>query len=426
MIESALVRHGAPHILIALLLLGTAACSDPARGTPAPVTSSSAPVVEDIPVSPFEAAISLLHRQGAALLAGDEAGWLAAVDPGQPALRANYRDVYARLRALDVSQWMDNPQLVSQPADPVMKVDSTVSYCFSMGLCPRYGNAGTEAPTLRRTLTLKTVGGKLVITGVATPKLADDEYLRPTPWESTALTFRQGTRVTVAATASQAAHLDDVLAVAESAAKLNDRIAGLVENPQKRYRIYLADAKAWRAWYGGEKGRYTIGYAINLNADGADVVLNMPQLTDRKELVTTIKHEMGHVVTSSGFNVTGSKDGWLAEGIAEYIGWSPAAATASWRRPSVRTVVHGGHRPTSIALPPLPDDASLLRTDAFYGLSHFAMTCLASKYGERALFDFVRYRMQNGFEYDDASRRAFHQPFKTVDKACVTWIRANA
>jgi hypothetical protein len=135
---------------------------------------------------------------------------------------------------------------------------------------------------------------------------------------------------------------------------------------------------------------------------------------------------MGHVVTRSGVNGRGRGDMWLTEGIAEYIGWSPAAATASWRRPSVRTAVHGSRRPSSIALPAPDDDASLPALDAFYGLGHFAMSCLASRYGERALFDFVRNRLQNGFEYDDAARRAFHKPFATVDKDCVAWIRAKA
>lgn len=408
------------RLLAATVVLSLAACSAPAQGTPAPSASASV-VVEDVPVSPFEQAISLLHKQGAALLAGDVTGWLAAVDTP---LQARYHAMFTTLRALDVSQFLYTPHLLSQPADPVMKIEADVTYCFSMGLCPAYA-AGTDAPRLRQTLTVKTVGGKLVIAAVDGSH--EMNSLQPTPWENTALTIRQGDRVTVAATAGEAAKLDDVLAVAESAAKLNDRIAGYVENPQKRYRIYLADAKAWRTWYQGDLGKYVIGYSINLNADGADVVLNMPALgKDRRLLVTTVKHEMGHVVTNSGINATGRADTWLIEGIAEYIGWSPAAASTSWRRPAVHAAVHGSRRPASIVMPPLAGDASPSKIDAFYGLGHFAMDCMARTYGQRALFDFVRYRLQNGFEYDDASRRAFKKPFATVDKACVAWIRATA
>ncbi|GAA2611521.1 hypothetical protein [Paractinoplanes durhamensis] len=413
------------RILTALLLAGSIAACTANAPAPQATESESAPVVEDIPVSPVEAAFNLLRKQAAAMLADDEAGWLAAVDPGQPALQARYRTMFATLHALDVSQFVYTPHLLNDPTEPVLKIDAQVSYCFSMGLCPLYGSLNTDAPSVRQTLTLKSVGGKLAITALADSK--ETSSLEPTPWENTALTFRQGDRVTVAATASEATHLDDVLAVAESAAKLNDRIAGYMQNPQKRYRIYLADAKAWRTWYAGETDKWVVGYSINLNADGADVVLNMPALLgDRKLLVTTVKHEMGHVVTHSGVNGRGRGDMWLTEGIAEYIGWSPVTATGSWRRPSVHATVHSSRRPTSIALPPPAKDASDQKMDAFYGLSHFAMSCLAGKYGERALFDFVRYRMQNGFEYDDAARRAFHQPFATVDKACVAWIRAKA
>ena len=430
MVGYALVNHGAARRILTaatvLSLFGSiGACTRAAHGTPTPVTSASGPVVADVPLNPFEATADLLRRQGTALLSGDEAGWLAAVDPGQPALRNRYRTMFATLRALDVTQFAYAPQLLSSPADPVMKIESRVAYCFSRGVCSKYGGDGTDTPEVRLTMTVKTVGGRLAITGLGTPKRVS--RLEPTPWENTPLTVRQGARVTVAATAGEAAHLDAVLAIAEASAKVNDRVAGYVENPQRRYRIYLADAKAWRSWYRGETDKWTVGYTISLNAAGEDVVLNMPALAgDRKMLVTTVKHEMGHVVTKSGVNGRGRDNMWLTEGIAEYIAWSPAPATASWRRPSVHETVHSRHRPASIALPAPDEDASLSKIDAFYGLGHFAMSCLAAKYGERALFDFVRYRLQNGFEYDDAARRAFHQPFATVDRACVSWIRNTA
>ena len=108
MIGYALVTHGAARRILtaatALLLAGaTSACTKAAHGSVAPA-AASAPAVADIPVSPFEAAISLLRKQGAALLSGDGAGWLAAVDPGQPALQARYRTMFETLRALDVSR----------------------------------------------------------------------------------------------------------------------------------------------------------------------------------------------------------------------------------------------------------------------------------------------------------------------------------
>jgi hypothetical protein len=64
--------------------------------------------------------------------------------------------------------------------------------------------------------------------------------------------------------------------------------------------------------------------------------------------------------------------------------------------------------------------------DAFYGLGHFAADCMAEKFGERKLFDFVRLALRQDNTYDQASREAYGKPFKTVDKACVAWIRKQA
>jgi hypothetical protein len=412
-------------VLIVLIVVVAAALGTVVFGRSRGVLAAGGPIVAtgEATGTPFETVIARLRKQAAALLAGDEAGWLAPVDP---ALQPRYKTMYASLRGLDISQFSYNPHLVSDPSDPVMRIDPDVSYCFSMGLCPPYGTGGNEAPRLRQTITVKSVGGNYLITGVAPPQ--QKNRLNPPPWDNTALTLRQGARVTVAAVPGQAAHVAEVLAIAQRAATVEDRFAKYVENPQKRYRIYLADAKAWRTWYGGGiDDKWVVGYAMPLNADGTDVVLNMPALAaDHELMATTIKHEMGHVITLSGANPGHEEDMWLSEGIAEYIGWAPQPATASWRRSGVHAAVHSGHRPATIALPPPGPDAGPTSRDAYYGLAHFAVDCLARKYGERALFDFVRYRLQNGFENDDSSRRAFGKQFGTVDKACVAWIRKTA
>jgi len=131
---------------------------------------------------------------------------------------------------------------------------------------------------------------------------------------------------------------------------------------------------------------------------------------------------MGHVVTLSGTNRHTAGDMWLAEGIAEYIGEYPTPAVRSLRMASVRAV---GQRLTTIAQPPLAGDASLRAGDAYYGLSHLAVDCLAKTYGEKRLFDFVKVSMREGVGYENASRQVFGKPFKTVDKACVGWIRTQ-
>ena len=64
--------------------------------------------------------------------------------------------------------------------------------------------------------------------------------------------------------------------------------------------------------------------------------------------------------------------------------------------------------------------------DTFYGLGHFAVDCMAQKYGERKLFEFVKLTLREDNTYDMASREAYGVPFKTVDKGCLTWIKKTA
>jgi hypothetical protein len=218
-----------------------------------------------------------------------------------------------------------------------------------------------------------------------------------------------------------------VLAIAERSAKINDRFAGYVRNPQPRYRVLLADDKTWKSWYGGIEGNWTVAYAVPLNTAGTDVVLRMSKLEDAPDLLaTTIQHELGHVVTLSGIGVRDfEEDQWLTEGIAEYIGWAPRHATASWRRTGVRNAFRG-KRPRTIASKALTAAASDKVSDRFYGLGHFAADCMAQQYGEQQLFDFVRLTLREDNTYDQASRDAFGKPFATVDKGCLTWIRKAA
>ena len=47
---------------------------------------------------------------------------------------------------------------------------------------------------------------------------------------------------------------------------------------------------------------------------------------------------------------------------------------------------------------------------------------MASRYGERRLFDFARLALRQDNTYDQAARKAFGKPFAAVDKACIAWI----
>lgn len=421
-------------LFLVLLLLGTVGIVITAArhaGVSA-ASTSTVPTGAATPATPFDLASVALAAQATALIKGDEAGWLAAVDPGNSKLQTRYRTMYASLRALGVSQFEYHPFIreADPPAPSTASLGVDVTYCFSMDTCPDYNDSEWYgAPRISQDLTLRPVAGHYVITG--TGKAAEPNHLQPTPWEDGELVFAQGKRVTVAAPRSESSHLAQVVAIADRAALVNDRFAGFVGNPQKRYRIYLADAKTWRSWYGGETNKWVVGFTMPLNEAESDVVLQTSRLlSDPQLLSTTIQHELGHVVTLGGVHNGNKSDDaknlWLIEGIAEYIGWSPEPATASWRRQSVRAVMHSAHPPTTLAAKPLADNAGAQAGDAFYGLGHFAVDCLATKYGQRKLFDFVKYTLREGYGYDQASQEAFGKPFSTVDKGCVSWIKSQA
>lgn len=402
-----------------VLLLALSACSSAGAAAVRASAAPSAPEYSAPPQMAYEKAKPLLAEQARALLAGDEQKWLAPVDPGRPELVARYRTMFESLRALGVANF--NYYTLGLRSDPLaakVSIDATIDYCMAGG-CP-LGSVDPPPPEAHQLLTFETVGGQQRITSMRVDEPKQDD-LDPVPWEEQDLVVRAGTRVVVAGPHSEEKNLDRVLAVAEQAAKLNDRFAAIENNPQKRYRVYLADDKAWRRWFGKSGTSGADGYTIKTGGPDSEVVLRMDELIrDPQELAVTVKHEMGHVVTLSGTNSHTGDGMWLAEGIAEYIGEYPKRAVQSPRMASVRAV---GKRLTTIAQPPLADDASLRAGDAYYGLSHLAVDCMAETYGERKVFDFVNVSMREGIGYDSASREAFGKPFSTVDKDCVAWIR---
>jgi hypothetical protein len=423
---------GATMLLVVALVLGVAAVyvADRQGRAERAAAATTGPSARKTPSTPLEAANAALKDQAAALLRGDEQAWLAAVDPARSKLLTRYRSMFASLRALGIGHFAY--RTFSNPADPAqgtVRVTADIEYCFSTDKCAGQKDGGVQSddpPTLTQDLTLKQVQGRYVITEVTTKKSRARQ--QPTPWESDDLVFAQGSRVTLIAGRAERRHFAEVLPIAEKAARVNDRFAGLVGNPQQKYRIYLAGTKQWKSWYGGITDKWVVGYAMPLGESGSDVVLNMARVRESREvLATTLQHELGHVVTLGGAHRTGGRgDMWLEEGIAEYIGWYPKSATASWRRSAVHDALRGRDRPKSIAMRGLASDAGPTDSDAFYGLGHFASDCLARRYGQGALFTFVRLYLRENRDLDPASQEAFGQPFAAVDKVCVGWIRDRA
>jgi hypothetical protein len=419
-------RRGLVIALIAILVGAAAIVVLPfGSRTPSANLGAAPAAAASVPPAPYDLAVKALQAQATALLRHDHAGWMAAVDPKQPALRKHFEQLYSTFQALHVSQFEYQFPNGSTSGAPV-QIESEMVFCLSQKTCPSLV-AGREdgASHIPAKLTLKQLNGRWTIVKSAKGSYQGD--LEPYPWEAGDMVFAQGSRVVVGAPKSLAGQLKTVLAVADKAARTDDRFAGMVGNPQLRYRVFLATDKAWKTWYGGNDASYAVAYTIPTGSAGSDVVLHMPKLEgDRQELKVVLQHEMGHVATLSNLTTGDDGDLWLMEGVADYIGWLPQHTHQDWNFPDVRNALHGSHPPRSIVETPLKNDASDTAVARFYGLGHFAVECLATKYGEARTMNFVRLKLREGYDLDGSSQQAFGTPFKTVDKGCVTWMKQHS
>ncbi|AGZ42233.1 hypothetical protein AFR_19805 [Actinoplanes friuliensis DSM 7358] len=372
-----------------------------------------------------------LNKGADALVKGDEAGWMALADPGKPQVRAYFRDLYTSLRGLGVSH-LEFQTLIPKPVnrEGTWEEDFYLLYCFSMSSCPgfKYLNPGKPgAPMITHALTLKKAGpGDYRVVKVGRAKMARENW-SSTPWQVSSLKVLKGKRVAVAASVGNTRRSKEVLAAAERAAVGADRYAGLVGNPQTRYRVYMATDKEWRTWFGGHSGDWAIGYTTFPQDVLSEIVLRMSRAGSGRSLENLIRHEMGHAVTLGGLQLgyqsIANPAMWLQEGVAEYIAYAPRPARSTTRLPEVRRALTGGDRPSSIVLGQLKDNASRNESSVYYGLSHFAVDCLAKKFGEKKLFAFVTEVLRKNDGVDDSSVKVFGTPFRPIDQACRTWIR---
>jgi hypothetical protein len=404
-------------LLLAISSVSVVFWPQPDHVKPATAAPIGAATVPDLPARLEREVQAVLRSQVDALLSGDEKGWLAPVDPKA---QSRYRAIYRNLRNLEVSRADYGVEILDPSTETAVSARVMIGYCLSNATCPAWENRiDAGAPKLLYELTLTPRDSGYVVTRIADVK--NGNYLQPTPWERSELRFARGRRVLVAGPPGQAKNLKRVLAAAEKAAAITDRFT---TDPPKRYRIYLADDKTWKIWYGGKLSKWVVGYHIALNQTGSDIVLKAGELVDSsRQLALTIQHEMAHAVTMvPSSNREPDEDLWLIEGVAEYIGFLPGKPQNTESRFSLRAWFdkHGAIK--SIARPALTDKSDDLTVSTLYATGHYAVGCMIDRYGQPRLLDFVKRVLQDGEDLDPASRAAFGKPFRTVDRECVSWI----
>jgi hypothetical protein len=358
-----------------------------------------------------------LRAQDAALSAGNESDWLAEVDPAQPALVSQYRRWFDGLRGLHVGEWLAStgPAIIDDPSGEFWRSTVKVSLCLGAPNCQAATAPAQGDPTQHLELVLRwrIQNGTAL---VSADNGEDDSVGRPDPqpWMQTPLLFAAGARTIVAAPSSLQARLPATLAVAERAAANADTFDP-GHHPGK-YVIYLADRSEWTQWYGGDQPAWAVGYSIHVSAGDSVVVLNA-SVDPASDVESTLRHELGHVVTMTA---TSSTTWWVTEGVAEYIDTWTAPAADYARLPDVRHYLRTHKLASLDARGPGPSDADWL-VSADYGIADLAVRYLAEKYGHAEMLSFVD-DVEGHFEVEGISARHFGAEWPVVQKAIFSYV----
>jgi hypothetical protein len=358
---------------------------------------------------------SVLAAQSTALIAGDENGFLAGVDPASKIVRSAYKRMYANLRALHVASWSQSAAGGGNRITGVRHFDIDVSYCLVVTTC-RDMNA-------QLSVTAAVKGGHVVIESYV-PPATSERFDEPIPWETATLTAVTGPRVVVAAASAEKSELADALPVAERAAAAADKFARWGKPPV--YLIYLAGPSDAKSWFGGGL-EHSTGEAIGLSATDIEVMVVLPAAGQTRyagpgRLGTVIQHEMGHVVTLYGDDQDTGHDSFI-EGIAEFIAYNGHSNWAAYRLDNTREYVQSGKWSGNCYLTKEIESDDVLTGSAAYGIGYLTFKRLASKYGTAKMLDFWGGVERGGLSADQSSRKTFGVAWKTVNADCASYIR---
>jgi hypothetical protein len=356
----------------------------------------------------------LLTRQSAALLAGDEAGFLAAVQTADAVTTTLYRTIYNNLRTLQVIAFDQSAPGQDVPITRSTGFTITMSYCLRIAVCEK------QHVTLAVTAVGRDGAAHIVS---ATPPAPGRYRLQPYPWEAAALHIVMGSRVVLASADDEAALLPALLPIAEHAAAIADSFAAW--GRPARYLIYLASRADAGTWFGGAPAGKT-GVTVQVAAHDMETMVIVSRQTTTATigaaLAFVLQHELGHVATLPG--AAHYKADTLVEGLAEYIGYVGAPETSTtFEMDAVRTYLAGGHWSGDCYLTTHVNDPDPIVAEAVYGIGYLTVTYLMAQYGRDrtlALFGAVE---RDGDSLDTAARDVFATSWSAINSACAGYVR---
>ncbi|MET9347879.1 hypothetical protein [Streptomyces termitum] len=324
---------------------------------------------------------ALLDRHAAALLARDEAGWLADTDPAH---RAAARTAFRRLAAVPLAGWTYR----------VTGLDRTGGDRLTarVDLGHRVEGHDRGPLTTARTVGLAARGGRWYVTGDRPAEGAPDLL-----WDQGEVTAVRGARSLVLGTGQDRERLAEIARLADRAVPAADAVwpapwprrvlvlvpAGL----DGMGGLLAADAAAYRG-----TAAVTTGETTGRADAPADRVIVNPEAYGilggfGRQLVLT--HETVHVATRA--HTSAATPVWLSEGFADWAAYRGTGRTPAEAAPELRREVRAGNPPAA-----LPEDGDFsFGGDAeavgrAYESGWLACAMVADRWGAERLTAFYR------------------------------------
>lgn len=350
--------------------------------------------------------------QAKALLAGNEAGFLAVVDPTNAALVAEHKRRFKVLHAMGPGVWTQAVTGSLRTHDSrSWTADIKIGYCFGAATCSSVQLVVSSEWAYKN--------DRLVMVDL---KPSDPQWNGPRPWETDELTVLAGKRVVMAATKVNAWRLPDAVKSADKAAQVADTLAKW-EPPPSRYVIFLAGPDDWKKWYGHNQPEWAAAWAVPVSASVTEVVVRT-QVVQQRGLETLLTHELTHVTTLAGKrDGAGRSAWWLIEGIADYatmIGKQVRDYDAI--PPTKAFVKNQWDGNPEVAAP--SSAASLEEASARYGVAFLAVRRISDKYTQPKMLEFFGRIVHDNQDINAAAQAALGAPWTTVSKDCATFIRS--
>jgi hypothetical protein len=357
-----------------------------------------------------------LATQSAALLSGNEKGWLALVDANDTSAVAAYRRIYLNMRAMHVRAWTQSaPGGAVSLSGVSTPFDIDVSYCLITTDC-----VDTQA-TLH--VSARAVGGKVRIDHYV-PPTANPNTNEPFPWEISTLTAVVGPRVVVAASDAWSWDLKTVLPIAEKAALNADKYAAW--GKPTTYTVFLASQSEGKRWFDGDLDDVD-GVAYSIEPHDIEIVLMMPTANDARysgpgRIAAVIQHEMGHAATLQG-NIRYTGHDSFVEGIAEYCAYTGHSSWSSYRIDDVRDYIRTGKWSRNVYLTSEITSKDGLTASAAYGIGYLALRYLVQKYGLAKMLVFWGAIERDGYTPTQAALKAFNASWTSLNADCVAYVK---